>query len=133
MRELTSDLTVQRPSTDRKTRALDERIPALGELQILQIGHAIRDTRAQLDPLPEWLSVIFFFSSTACTLLPGMPSFPFSVRDYDTDLVRTHQSFFAPYKEKMFNYVQHVPLGVVAQITVRSPDQQFIAMYTYPN
>ncbi|KAI0249940.1 Aldehyde/histidinol dehydrogenase [Lactifluus subvellereus] len=37
--------------------------------------------------------------------------------DYYTALLRMHQSFGAPTQGKLLNYVQRVPLGVVAQIT----------------
>lgn len=47
--------------------------------------------------------------------LPSLRSF----RDYYAALLRTHQSFVAPTQGKLLNYVQRVPLGVVAQITVR--------------
>jgi hypothetical protein len=40
-------------------------------------------------------------------------------RDYYSALLRTHQAFVAPTQGKLLNYVQRVPLGVVAQITVR--------------
>jgi hypothetical protein len=43
----------------------------------------------------------------------------FLSRDYYAALLRTHQSFVAPTQGKLLNYVQRVPLGVVAQITVR--------------
>jgi hypothetical protein len=43
----------------------------------------------------------------------------FFFRDYYAALLRTHQSFVAPTQGKLLNYVQRVPLGVVAQITVR--------------
>ena len=39
----------------RLARALEERIPALAELETLQTGRAIREMRAQLGRLPEWL------------------------------------------------------------------------------
>ena len=42
-------------------------------------------------------------------------------RDYYAALLRTHQSFVAPTQGKLLNYVLRVPLGVVAQITVRPP------------
>ncbi len=41
------------------------------------------------------------------------------LRDYYAALLRTHQAFVAPTQGKLLNYVQRVPLGVVAQITVR--------------
>ncbi|KAI0249943.1 aldehyde dehydrogenase [Lactifluus subvellereus] len=76
----------------RLARALEERVPALAELETLQIGRAIREMRTQLGRLPEWL-------------------------DYYAALLRTHQSFVVPTQGKLLNYVQRVPLGVVAQIT----------------
>lgn len=39
-------------------------------------------------------------------------------RDYYAALLRTNSSFVAPTQGKLLNYVQRVPLGVVAQITV---------------
>ena len=39
-------------------------------------------------------------------------------RDYFSALLRTHQAFIPPTQGKLLNYVQRVPLGVVAQITV---------------
>ena len=41
-----------------------------------------------------------------------------SRRDYFAALLRTRQSFVAPTQGKLLNYVERVPLGVVAQITV---------------
>ncbi|KAH9971339.1 aldehyde dehydrogenase [Lactifluus volemus] len=76
----------------RLARALEERIPTLAELETLQTGRTIREMRVQLGRLPEWL-------------------------DYYAALLRTHQSFVAPTQGKLLNYVQRVPLGVVAQIT----------------
>lgn len=40
--------------------------------------------------------------------------------DYFSALLRTNQSFVAPTQGKLLNYVDRVPLGVVAQITVSS-------------
>jgi acyl-CoA reductase-like NAD-dependent aldehyde dehydrogenase len=39
----------------RLARALEERVPALAELETLQTGRAIREMAAQLGRLPEWL------------------------------------------------------------------------------
>lgn len=39
-------------------------------------------------------------------------------RDYYAALLKTQQGFVAPTQGKLLNYVQRVPLGVVAQITV---------------
>ncbi|KAI9457959.1 aldehyde dehydrogenase [Lactarius psammicola] len=76
----------------RLARALEERVPAFAELETLQTGRTIREMRAQLGRLPEWI-------------------------EYYAALLRTHQSFVAPTQGKLLNYVQRVPLGVVAQIT----------------
>ena len=44
-----------------------------------------------------------------------------SFRDYYAALLRTQTSFVAPTQGKLLNYVERVPLGVVAQITVGTP------------
>jgi hypothetical protein len=41
-----------------------------------------------------------------------------SPSDYYAALLRTHEAVLAPTQGKLLNYVQRVPLGVVAQITV---------------
>ncbi|KAJ7693759.1 aldehyde dehydrogenase [Mycena olivaceomarginata] len=76
----------------RLARALEERIPEFAEIESLQTGRAIREMKAQLTRLPEWI-------------------------DYYAALLRTSQGFVAPTQGKLLNYVQRVPLGVVAQIT----------------
>ncbi|KIM91142.1 hypothetical protein PILCRDRAFT_94698 [Piloderma croceum F 1598] len=76
----------------RLARTLEHRIPELARIESLQTGRAFRELNAQLGRLPEWL-------------------------DYYAALLRTHQSFVAPTQGKLLNYVQRVPLGVVAQIT----------------
>ncbi|KAI0722792.1 aldehyde dehydrogenase [Earliella scabrosa] len=73
-------------------RDLEERVPELAKIESLQTGRAIREMKAQLGRLPEWL-------------------------DYYAALLRTHSSFVAPTQGPLLNYVQRVPLGVVAQIT----------------
>ncbi|KAK7061971.1 aldehyde dehydrogenase [Favolaschia claudopus] len=76
----------------RLARALEERIPQFAEIETLQTGRTIREMKAQLSRLPEWI-------------------------DYYAALLRTTQGFIAPTQGKLLNYVQRVPLGVVAQIT----------------
>ncbi|KAJ6515610.1 aldehyde dehydrogenase [Mycena sanguinolenta] len=76
----------------RLARALEERIPEFAEIETLQTGRAIREMKAQLTRLPEWI-------------------------DYYAALLRTSQGFVAPTQGKLLNYVQRVPLGVVVQIT----------------
>ncbi|KAI9000846.1 aldehyde dehydrogenase [Trametes punicea] len=73
-------------------RDLEERVPELAKLETLQTGRAIREMKAQLGRLPEWL-------------------------DYYAAILRTHSAFVAPTQGPLLNYVQRVPLGVVAQIT----------------
>ncbi|KAI9056512.1 aldehyde dehydrogenase [Trametes sanguinea] len=73
-------------------RDLEERLPDLAKAETLQTGRAIREMKAQLGRLPEWL-------------------------DYYASVLRTHSSFVAPTQGPLLNYVQRVPLGVVAQIT----------------
>ncbi|PPR04034.1 hypothetical protein CVT24_010609, partial [Panaeolus cyanescens] len=73
-------------------RLLEERLHELAKIETLQTGRTIREMNAQLGRLPEWL-------------------------DYFAALLRTNQAFVAPTQGKLLNYVQRVPLGVVAQIT----------------
>ena len=61
-----------------------------------------------------------------------MPAYLLLIRDYYAALLRTHQAFIAPTQGKLLNYVQRVPLGVVAQITVGPRGEGFRAMYSYP-
>ncbi|KAG5648855.1 hypothetical protein DXG03_000204 [Asterophora parasitica] len=76
----------------RLARLLEERVPELAKIETLQTGRTIREMNVQLGRLPEWL-------------------------DYFAALLRTHQGFVAPTQGSLLNYVQRVPLGVVAQIT----------------
>ncbi|KAI0089093.1 aldehyde dehydrogenase [Irpex rosettiformis] len=73
-------------------RRLEEKISILADLESIQTGRAVREMRAQLGRLPEWL-------------------------DYYAALLRTRQDYVAPTQGNLLNYVQRVPLGVVAQIT----------------
>ncbi|THH09139.1 hypothetical protein EW146_g8770 [Bondarzewia mesenterica] len=76
----------------RLARALEARIPEFAQVETLQTGRAIREMRAQLGRLPEWL-------------------------DYYSAVLRTHSAYVPPTQGQLLNYVQRVPLGVVAQIT----------------
>ncbi|KAG8831166.1 hypothetical protein FRC17_003552 [Serendipita sp. 399] len=73
-------------------RSLEERIPDFAEMESLQTGRTIREMRAQLGRLPEWL-------------------------DYYAALLRTQSGFVAPTQGQLLNYVDRIPLGVVVQIT----------------
>ncbi|KAJ7248522.1 aldehyde dehydrogenase [Mycena rebaudengoi] len=76
----------------RLARSLEERIPELAEIETAQTGRPIREMKAQLARLPEWI-------------------------DYFAALLRTNQAFVAPTQGQLLNYIQRVPLGVVVQIT----------------
>ncbi|KAJ4479296.1 aldehyde dehydrogenase domain-containing protein [Lentinula aciculospora] len=76
----------------RLARILEEQVPEIARSESLQTGRTIREMNAQLGRLPDWL-------------------------DYYAALLRTRQDFIAPTQGKLLNYVQRVPLGVVAQIT----------------
>ncbi|KAF9076963.1 aldehyde dehydrogenase [Rhodocollybia butyracea] len=76
----------------RLARILEERVPEMARIESLQTGRTIREMSVQLGRLPDWL-------------------------DYYAALLRTRQDFIAPTQGKLLNYVQRVPLGVVAQIT----------------
>jgi acyl-CoA reductase-like NAD-dependent aldehyde dehydrogenase len=93
-------------------RLLEERIPEFAELETMQTGRTIREMKAQLGRLPEWLFVTYlYFQVTDFTS-------SLLYRDYFSALLRTHCSFVAPTQGKLLNYVERVPLGVVAQIIV---------------
>jgi acyl-CoA reductase-like NAD-dependent aldehyde dehydrogenase len=64
----------------------------MAQIDTLQTGRPIREMNAQMARLPDWLS-------------------------YYAALLRTNQGFVAPTQGKLLNYIQRVPLGVVAQIT----------------
>lgn len=95
----------------RLARALEARIPELAKIESLQTGRTIREMNAQLGRLPEWMWVIIL-------MCERLPLNAYVYRDYYSALLRTTQAFVAPTQGKLLNYVQRVPLGVVAQITV---------------
>ncbi|KAJ7590679.1 aldehyde dehydrogenase domain-containing protein [Mycena floridula] len=76
----------------RLARILESRISEMAIIESQQTGRTIREMNAQLGRLPEWI-------------------------DYYAALLRTNQGFVAPTQGKLLNYVNRVPLGVVAQIT----------------
>ncbi|KAF4601947.1 hypothetical protein EYR40_005148 [Pleurotus pulmonarius] len=76
----------------RLARILEDRIMDVAQKETLQTGRTIREMTAQLGRLPEWL-------------------------DYYAALLRTTSGYVAPTQGKLLNYVQRIPLGVVAQIT----------------
>ncbi|KAF8320693.1 aldehyde dehydrogenase [Clavulina sp. PMI_390] len=67
----------------------------VGEIAVLesqQTGRTLREFKAQLGRLPEWL-------------------------EYFASLLRVQGGYVAPTQGPLLNYVQRIPLGVVAQIT----------------
>ncbi|KAH8703636.1 aldehyde dehydrogenase domain-containing protein, partial [Talaromyces proteolyticus] len=71
---------------------LRTRIPEFVELEVQQTGRPIREMRAQLARVPEWL-------------------------EYFAGLARVHEGAVTPFKGPVVNTLVRLPLGVVAQIT----------------
>lgn len=71
---------------------LRSRIPEFVELETQQTGRPIREMRAQLARIPEWL-------------------------EYFASLARVHEGRVTPFKGPVVNTLTRLPLGVVAQIT----------------
>ncbi|PWY79401.1 putative aldehyde dehydrogenase family protein [Aspergillus sclerotioniger CBS 115572] len=73
-------------------RLLRSRIPEFVELETRQTGRPIREMRAQLARVPEWL-------------------------EYFASLARVHEGRVTPFKGPVVNTLTRLPLGVVALIT----------------
>ncbi|PWY67511.1 putative aldehyde dehydrogenase family protein [Aspergillus heteromorphus CBS 117.55] len=73
-------------------RLLRARIPEFVESETRQTGRPIREMRAQLGRVPEWL-------------------------EYFASLVRVHEGRVTPFKGPVVNTLTRLPLGVVALIT----------------
>jgi acyl-CoA reductase-like NAD-dependent aldehyde dehydrogenase len=71
---------------------LRARIPEFVELEVRQTGRPIREMRAQLARIPEWL-------------------------EYFAGLARVYEGTVTPFKGPVVNTLTRLPLGVVAQIT----------------
>ncbi|RFU31587.1 hypothetical protein B7463_g4750, partial [Scytalidium lignicola] len=71
---------------------LRSRLPKFINLETQQTGRPIREMRAQLSRIPEWL-------------------------DYFASLARTHEGRVTPFKGPVINTLTRLPLGVVLQIT----------------
>lgn len=76
----------------RAATLLRSRIPEFVALETQQTGRPIREMRAQLARVPEWL-------------------------EYFASLARTHEGRVTPFKGPVVNTLTRLPLGVVAQIT----------------
>eukprot|EP01084_Bolivina_argentea_P239486 402533_1 len=71
---------------------LKEYVFDIAYMESLQTGRPIREMNAQLQRLPHWL-------------------------EYFSSLIRTFEGTVPPFEGNYINYVQRVPLGVIAQIT----------------
>jgi acyl-CoA reductase-like NAD-dependent aldehyde dehydrogenase len=71
---------------------LHARLPEFINLETQQTGRPIREMKAQLSRIPEWL-------------------------EYFASLARTHEGRVTPFKGPVINTLKRVPLGVVVQIT----------------
>ena len=97
-------------------RRLESRIGEFAELESLQTGRCIREMRVQVGRLPEWLWVRLSCGSERIADIMGAKF----ISDYYAALLRTLPAgFIAPTQGNLVNHVTRVPLGVVAQITVR--------------
>ncbi|OKL62481.1 hypothetical protein UA08_02554 [Talaromyces atroroseus] len=71
---------------------LRARIPEFVDLEVRQTGRPVREMRAQLARIPEWL-------------------------EYFAGLARVHEGAVTPFKGPVVNTLVRLPLGVVAQVT----------------
>ena len=71
---------------------LRSQLPTIIDLEVAQTGRPVREMRAQLARVPEWL-------------------------EYFASLARTHEGRITPFKGPVVNTVTRLPLGVVVQIT----------------
>lgn len=77
---------------DRVAELLTRNLPRLIELEVRQTGRAIREMNAQVPSLVKWFK-------------------------YYASLIRTEERSVLPTMGKLHNWIDRVPLGVVAQIT----------------
>jgi acyl-CoA reductase-like NAD-dependent aldehyde dehydrogenase len=83
---------VRADTLDRIAELLVKNLPRLIELEVRQTGRAIREMNAQVPTLVKWFK-------------------------YYAALIRTEERSVLPTMGKLHNWVDRVPLGVVAQIT----------------
>jgi acyl-CoA reductase-like NAD-dependent aldehyde dehydrogenase len=83
---------VRADTLDRIADLLTKNLPRLIELEVRQTGRAIREMNAQVPTLVKWFK-------------------------YYASLIRTEERSVLPTMGKLHNWVDRVPLGVVAQIT----------------
>jgi acyl-CoA reductase-like NAD-dependent aldehyde dehydrogenase len=83
---------VRADTLDRIAELLTKNLPRLIELEVRQTGRAIREMNAQVPTLVKWFK-------------------------YYAALIRTEERSVLPTVGKLHNWIDRVPLGVVAQIT----------------
>jgi acyl-CoA reductase-like NAD-dependent aldehyde dehydrogenase len=83
---------VRADTLERVAQLLTENLPRLIELEVRQTGRAIREMNAQVPTLVKWFK-------------------------YYSSLIRTEERSVLPTMGKLHNWIDRVPLGVVAQIT----------------
>ncbi|KAF1955923.1 aldehyde dehydrogenase-like protein [Byssothecium circinans] len=83
---------VRADTLDRVADLLTKNLPRLIELEVRQTGRAIREMNAQVPTLIKWFK-------------------------YYSSLIRTEERSVLPTMGKLHNWIDRVPLGVVAQIT----------------
>lgn len=83
---------VRADTLDRIAELLTQNLPRLIELEVKQTGRAIREMNAQVPTLVKWFK-------------------------YYASLIRTEERSVLPTTGKLHNWIDRVPLGVVAQIT----------------
>ncbi|OAL03678.1 aldehyde dehydrogenase-like protein [Phaeosphaeriaceae sp. SRC1lsM3a] len=83
---------VRADTLDRVAELLTKNLPRLIELEVRQTGRAIREMNAQVPTLVKWFK-------------------------YYAALIRTEERSVLPTVGKLHNWIDRVPLGVVAQIT----------------
>jgi len=87
-----ADASIRFAVLTKAANLLRSRLPEFINLETQQTGRPIREMRAQLFRIPEWL-------------------------DYFAALARTHEGRVTPFKGSVINTLKRIPLGVVVQIT----------------
>ncbi len=87
-----SDASTRFSVLSKAATLLRARLPEFIDLETRQTGRPIREMRAQLGRIPEWL-------------------------EYFASLARTHEGRVTPFKGSVVNTLTRLPLGVIVQIT----------------
>ena len=87
-----ADASIRFSVLSKAANLLCARLPEFIQLETQQTGRPIREMKAQLSRIPEWL-------------------------EYFASLARTHEGRVTPFKGPVINMLTRLPLGVVVQIT----------------